>query len=93
MPFYDYTCQSCHHSFEKRLSMSDCDLPESEPCPECHQENSVKKDACAPPIVDPVRIGVTRPPSDFSKYVLGKIKHANPKADIGNRRFSINKEV
>ena len=27
-------------------------------------------------IVDPVGIGVTKPPSDFQKYVLGKVKDA-----------------
>lgn len=27
-------------------------------------------------IVDPVGIGVTKPPADFQKYVLGKVKEA-----------------
>lgn len=44
-------------------------------------------------IVDPVGIGVTRPPSDFSKYVLGKVKAANPHTQIGNRRWDISKEI
>ena len=44
-------------------------------------------------IVDPVGIGITRPPSDFSKYVLGKVKAANPHTEIGNRRWDIKKEV
>lgn len=91
MPFYDYTCQTCGASFEKRLPMSDYVLPESEPCPTC-QSLTVTKDACAPPLVDPVRIGVTRPPADFSKYVLGKIKHANPNSSV-ERRFNISKEI
>lgn len=44
-------------------------------------------------IVDPVGIGVTRPPSDFSKYVLGKVKAANPHTEIGKGRWDIKKEV
>lgn len=44
-------------------------------------------------IVDPVGIGVTKPPSDFSKYVLGKVKAANPHTEVGKRRWDIPKEV
>lgn len=44
-------------------------------------------------IVDPVGIGVTRPPSDFSKYVLGKVKAANPHTQIGKRRWAVDKEI
>ena len=44
-------------------------------------------------VVDPVSIGVTRPPEDFSKYVLGKVKAANPHTDVGKGRWDIKKEV
>lgn len=45
-------------------------------------------------VVDPVGIGVTRPPSDFQKYVLGKVKAANPHADaVASKRWGIPKEV
>ena len=44
-------------------------------------------------IVDPVGIGITKPPSDFTKYVLGKIKAANPNTEVGTRRWDIPKEV
>jgi hypothetical protein len=44
-------------------------------------------------IVDPVGIGITRPPSDFSKYVLGKVKAANPHTEVGKGRWDIKKEV
>jgi hypothetical protein len=46
-------------------------------------------------IVDPANIGVQRPPDDFSKYVLGKIRDNAPGADkskFGNR-WSIPKEI
>jgi hypothetical protein len=33
-------------------------------------------------VCDPVRIGVTKAPSDFQKYVLGKVKERNPGADV-----------
>jgi len=45
-------------------------------------------------LVDPVGIGVSKPPSDFSKYVLGKVKQM-PGADKSTieKRWSIPKEV
>lgn len=44
-------------------------------------------------IGDPVRMGVTRPPSDFSKYVLGRVKENNPLGGAVERRYTIPKEV
>lgn len=45
-------------------------------------------------IVDPVGIGVKKPPSDFSKYVIGKVKEApgahNPAIE---KRWTIPKEL
>jgi hypothetical protein len=45
-------------------------------------------------LVDPVGIGVTKPPSDFSKYVLGKVKTVagahNPAIE---KRWTIPKEI
>lgn len=45
-------------------------------------------------LVDPVGIGISKPPSDFQKYVLGKVKAANPHADaIASKRWDIPKEI
>lgn len=44
-------------------------------------------------IVDPIGIGVTKPPSDFQKYVLGRIKEAHPLGKSIERRHTIPKEV
>lgn len=45
-------------------------------------------------LVDPVGIGVSKPPSDFQKYVIGKVKEApgahNPAVE---KRWHIPKEV
>jgi NH3-dependent NAD+ synthetase len=45
-------------------------------------------------IVDPVGIGVTKPPSDFQKYVLNKVKQV-PGADKDRieKRWHIPKEI
>lgn len=44
---------------------------------------------------DPIRMGVTKPPSDFQKYVLGRIKESAPGANKAamERRYTIPKEV
>ena len=45
-------------------------------------------------MVDPINIGVTKPPVDFQKHVLGRIKAAVPEASaIGNKRWDIPKEI
>jgi hypothetical protein len=38
-------------------------------------------------------MGVTKPPSDFSKYVLGKVKEAHPLGGAIERRHTIPKEI
>ena len=44
-------------------------------------------------IVDPVGIGVTKPPSDFQKYVLGKVAAApGAQASAVDRRWSRKRE-
>jgi hypothetical protein len=44
-------------------------------------------------IGDPIRLGVTRPPTDFSKYVLGRVKETNPLGKAVERRYTIPKEI
>ena len=46
------------------------------------------------PTLDAVRLGITKPPADFQKYVLGKIKAANPEYGHSvEKRWMINKEI
>lgn len=45
-------------------------------------------------IGDPVGMGITKPPADFQKFVLGKIKASNPGSDaIASKRWDIPKEI
>jgi hypothetical protein len=37
--------------------------------------------------------GVKKVPADFSKYILGKVKHGVPGATIEQGRFHVQKEV
>ena len=45
-------------------------------------------------LVDPVGIGVTKPPADFQKYVLGKVKEMpGAQKDVIEKRWQIAKEI
>lgn len=45
-------------------------------------------------IVDPVGIGITKPPSDFQKGIIGRIKDSVPgaKKDVLEKRFTVPRE-
>ncbi len=42
MPNYSFKCESCDHSFEVFLKMSECDNPTKENCPNCKKKKIVK---------------------------------------------------
>jgi hypothetical protein len=42
---------------------------------------------------DPINLHVTKPPTDFQKYVLGKVKEKNPGGVALERRYTIPKEI
>ena len=45
-------------------------------------------------IGDPTGMGITKPPSDFQKYILGRMKSSIPGNTIGDSsRFKIPKEL
>ena len=43
--------------------------------------------------LDPAGMGVQRPPADFQKYVVGKVKAANPHGKALEKRWPIPKEI
>lgn len=44
-------------------------------------------------MVDPVNVGITKPPADFQKYVLGRVKEMPGASAVGNKRWHIPKEI
>lgn len=65
MPMYDYKCSKCEHVFTELLSMDNRKDPETKPCPNCNEQNTIEQSLCAPAIVDSARIGLTKPKGDF----------------------------
>ena len=92
MPYYDYSCSTCDYTFERSLQMSRVDEPTESPCPNC-SSMTITNVIGAPLVCDPVRIGVKKAPTDFDKYVLGKIKAKHPKHNMGNTKTSHAKEI
>lgn len=82
MPIYQYACGSCRGDFERMISMSDMEVPLSEPCKLCGAVGQIQKVILTAPIFgDPVRLGFVRPPGDI-REVLQKIQEKAPKATV-----------
>lgn len=43
MPFYDYKCEKCEHTFEEMLKINQRSKPEKAPCPACGEKKCVKQ--------------------------------------------------
>ena len=63
--------------------MVDYLLPETLPCKECKKEDCVKIFLISPPAVgDPIRLGITKPPSEFLHGVLGRMENSVPDRSV-----------
>lgn len=75
MPVYDYKCKNCGHTFDKVLSISKRNQPESQPCPSCGK-HEVGIAVGLSSIVSGVSLKDKRP--DGFREVLKNIKKAHP---------------
>jgi putative FmdB family regulatory protein len=81
MPAYDYECNTCGHTFELILKISDHEKPTIEPCPECKTISVKQIITRAIPFGDPVRLGISRLPSDWCEFLRG-VKKRNPGSNV-----------
>ncbi len=77
MPLYDYKCTACEHVWDDFQTVANRNKPTKKPCPKCGKKKVIKLDA-AIQVIDPVRLGVTRPDHGF-KEVISKVKKAHPR--------------
>ena len=80
MPIYTFRNKKTDETFTDLMSISEKEKYLSE-------NPDIEQVPMAVNMGDAVRLGVTKPPSDFSKYVLGRIKERHPKGNIGKGRF------
>ena len=86
MPTYTFRNKETKEEVDLIMKMSERDTYEKEH-PEMEQVLKSMK------IVDPLGIGVLKPPAEFQKMVLGRIKERAPGAtEVANRRWSIPRE-
>jgi putative FmdB family regulatory protein len=78
MPYYDFECQQCGTSFERKLLSENYLAPTTEACPDCETEGSVEYRPFPVGLGDPIKLGVTRPPDAFTHGVLGRIQNSVP---------------
>lgn len=81
MPFYDYKCNNCDHTFEQRLRMDDRKIPELSPCPNCKQLGVTLQITGHFERMAPQDLGRVKPDSDW-RYFLNKLKKANPDSNF-----------
>ena len=82
MPIYDYECKGCGDTFTEMSKIVDRLTPCERPCNGCGGE--VKQLINAPMIVDPVRIGVVKPSSEFND-VLTQIHESTSGSKLGEK--------
>lgn len=86
MPTYTFRNKETLEEVELVMKIAERDVYEKDH-PEMEQVLKSMK------IVDPVGIGVTKPPAEFQKMVLGRIQERTPGATaIANRRWGVPRE-
>lgn len=83
MPNYNYGCsnEKCQYFFERQLRIDDRKLPLQEKCKVCKKKGTLEMLPAAPPIGDPIKLGVTRKPAWFVDR-MQKIKEHHPLGNV-----------
>ncbi|MDP7368033.1 MAG: zinc ribbon domain-containing protein [Candidatus Pacebacteria bacterium] len=75
MPYYDYHCMACSHTFEMNMRISERKKPTEEPCPECSKSEIIQQLA-TPYHGDPWHFAGKKPDEGF-KDRLKEIKKSH----------------
>jgi len=86
MPIYSLKNKDTGEIFEKMMKISDYEQYLKD------NPNIERYFNSAPTYGDPVRLGITKPPSDFMKNVVGRMKASIPGNTLHDRKFNIPKE-
>jgi hypothetical protein len=84
MPTYQFKNTKTDEVIEKVMKMSEHDQWLAD------NPDFIRHHTTAPLLGDPIRMGITKPPSDFQKHIIGKVQNM-PGASISTR-FGIPKE-
>jgi hypothetical protein len=86
MPIYSLKNKTTGEIFEKNMKISEyTEYLQQNPHIERYYEST-------PLFGDPIRLGIKKPPADFQKNVIGRIKASLPGNTLSDRKFQIPKE-
>ncbi len=86
MPIYTLRDKETQEIFERTMKISEYEVFMEE------NPNFERYYNTMPLIGDSVRLGIKKPPSDFQKNIIGRMKDSIPGNTLGDRKFSIPKE-
>lgn len=81
MPEYRYQCKACQHEWDEMQRVDARYVPLQNVCENCKIAGKIELIIQPVAIGDSVRLGITKPKSDF-KEVLQQIKKNNPRSTI-----------
>jgi hypothetical protein len=84
MPTYDFRNEETGEVFEMQMSISEMEKY-------LKKNKHIKQAVSRVALGDSVHLGITKPPSDFQKNVIGRIKESVPGNKI-NSKFGIPRE-
>ena len=79
MPYYDYKCKECDHTWEEQQSIASRNVPRYNPCPNCGTSDNIILVMGTPSFNDPLSLGIAKPPAHVQDR-LKQIKKAHPNA-------------
>ena len=79
MPYYDYKCKECDHTWEEQQTVASRNVPRYNPCPSCGTSDNIIIVIGTPAFADPYGLGIAKPPAHVQDR-LKQIKKAHPNA-------------
>ena len=67
MPFYDYKCKECGHTWDEFQTVDARNVPRYNPCPECGTSEDIILVIGKVNVGDPIQLGVKKPPRDVQE--------------------------
>ena len=67
MPFYDYKCKECGHTWDEFQTVNARNVPRYNPCPECGASGDISLVIGKVNLGDPIQLGVKKPPRDVQE--------------------------
>ena len=69
MPYYEFECEKCSHTFEEFQRISNINVPLEQPCPSCKKVGYIQRLISGAEICDPVSLGVRKVPKGYNEVV------------------------